>query len=321
MSPLQALVRLVALAMLNFASTAQAVAADGAHAPTAHARLKPVRSTDTGLLLEPALDLSKFTHADFLRFSETVGKDRLNRPWTQPITPLPPHPRADARGLTHAEVKEYMFAARRLFDAGKSAPISDAGLISTQEDVIRRPMFNHIAAFSNATVAVYLLVQSLEDQKEWHYFSIVTDRTVKPPIDYFANLSNDGDEAEFEGHNCYKCHSSGPLAIHPAREDLINDVPLMQAINAHIEEHGLSRFHFPESDPAKDYGEPLKLRACTKCHDTDADRAPLFRVHSHPIRILVDFGYMPPKHAIKPEDLAQLKAWLAEKPAKPAKSE
>jgi len=37
---------------------------------------------------------------------------------------------------------------------------------------------------------------------------------------------------------------------------------------------------------------------------------PLFKVHSHPIRILVDFGYMPPKRRLTPEEIAELKAWL-----------
>jgi hypothetical protein len=37
-------------------------------------------------------------------------------------------------------------------------------------------------------------------------------------------------------------------------------------------------------------------------------------VQSHPIRILVDFGYMPPNRRLKPEEIAELKAWLEKKP-------
>ena len=88
-------------------------------------------------------------------------------------------------------------------------------MISTQEDVIRRPMFNHVAAFSNSVVRVYLLVQKTSTDNRWGYFSIVQDLTTEPPLDYFAEVK--GEEVKFEGTSCYKCHSSGPLAIHPAR--------------------------------------------------------------------------------------------------------
>ena len=59
---------------------------------------------------------------------------------------------------------------------------------------------------------------------------------------------------------------------------------------------------------------PLALEACTECHDSGGDRAPLFKVHAHPIRVLVDYGYMPVKHRLTPEELAELKAWLEAKP-------
>jgi hypothetical protein len=201
---------------------------------------------------------------------------------------------------------------RRLFDEGAAIPISDTGLVSTQEDVIRRPMLNHISAFSNSVARVYLLVQKTSTDKGWGYFSIVQDLTTEPPLDYFADLN--GKEVKFEGATCYKCHSSGPLAIHPARADLVSDAPLAAAISKHIAKQPLSRFHFPQGETLPDYGKPLALEFCTKCHDTDGYRLPLFRVHSHPIRILVDFGYMPPKRRLTPSEVTELKAWLEQKP-------
>jgi hypothetical protein len=270
--------------------------------------IKPAISTNTGLLLEPPLDLSAYTYEQFVVASSTVGPEKIRRPWTSAVTALPLHARADVHGLTEAEVKDYMRQVRRLFDEGKAAPISDVGLISTQEDVIRRPMYNHIAAFANAVARVYLLVQQTSGDTGWAYFSIVQDLTVDPPLGYFAHLK--GAEVKFEGATCYKCHSSGPLAIHPVREDLVSDAPLAAAIGRHIAEGPASRFYFPEGEKIPDYGKPLALKFCTKCHDTDADRAPLFKVHSHPIRILVDFGYMPPKRRLTPEEIAELKAWL-----------
>lgn len=244
--------------------------------------------------------------------SASVGPEKIRRKWTSPVTALPPHATPEAHGLSEPEVKDYMLRARRLFDQGKAVPISDVGLISTQEDVIRRPMYNHIAAFSNGAARVYLLVQKTSTDKRWSYFSIVQDITLDPPVDYFADVSES--DVTFEGLSCYKCHSSGPLAIHPVRADLVSDPLLAAAISRHIAEQPRSVFHFPERERPPDYGKPLALKFCAKCHDTDLDRAPLFKVHSHPIRVLVDFGYMPPKRRLTPGEIAELKAWLDQKP-------
>ena len=274
--------------------------------------IKPAEPTGTGLLLEPPLNLSAFTTEQFVALSSTVGTNRIHKKWTVPVVALPPHARADVHGLTEQEVKDYMLQARRLFDEGSAIPMSDTGLISTQEDVIRRPMLNHISAFSNAVVRVYLLVQKTSIDKGWGYFSIVQDLTLDPPLDYFADLNGKG--ARFEGKSCYKCHSSGPLAIHPARGDLVNDPQLAAAISRHIAKQPLSRFYFPTNEVRPDYGTPLTLEFCTKCHEADGVRQPLFKVHSHPIRVLVDFGYMPPKRRLTPDEIAELKAWLDQKP-------
>jgi len=289
-------------------------AAESSHPPESGkpALIKPAASTDTGLLLEPSLDLSKFSTEEFIALSSSVGLDKICKNWSSAVVALPPHERPGVKGLTEQEVKDYMVQVRRLFKEGAAVPISDVGLISTQEDVIRRPMLNHISAFSNAVARVYLLVQKTSTDKGWGYFSIVQDLTVEPPLDYFADLN--GKEVKFEGATCYKCHSSGPLAIHPARADLVSDAPLAAAISKHIAEQPLSRFHFPEREKPIDYGQPLALKFCTKCHDTDGYRLPLYKVHSHPIRILVDFGYMPPKHRLTPDEIAELKAWLDKKP-------
>lgn len=276
------------------------------------ARLKRVASTGTGLLLELPVDLSKFTREEFDKISSTVGAENIHKKWTNAVTPLPPHARPDVRGLTEQEVKDYMLQARDLFYQGRSVPVSDVGLISTQEDVIRRPMFNHVAAFSNAVADVYLLVQKPVERATWGHFGIVQDRTTKPPTNYFATIG--GSKVKFEAVSCYKCHASGPLAIHPVREDLVHDPALVVAFNQHVEEQPIGRMHYPKHDPAPAYGEPLALKACAKCHDHDAERAPLFKAHSHSIRVLVDYGYMPPKRSLKPGELAELKAWLDAKP-------
>lgn len=280
--------------------------------PASAAALKPVASLSTGLLLEPPVDLSKFTREEFLKISATAGAEKINRPWTTAVVPLAAHSRPGVKGLTEEEVRSYMLKARDLFDQGKAVSVSDVGLISTQEDVIRRPMFNHVSAFFNDVAYVYLLVQKTAESKSWGVFSIVQDRTLDPPLNYFAEVKNDA--VKMEAVSCFKCHANGPLAIHPAREDLVNDPALLRAFNQHIADQPLSRMHYPAHDPAPAYGEPLALKACTKCHAADADRAPLFKTQSHSIRVLTDYGHMPPNRSLNASELAELKAWLKAKP-------
>ena len=288
-----------------------AIAARAAEDSESAALIKPPKPTNTGLLLEPPLDLSYYSPAQFNDQSMSIGAHRIHKKWTSPVLTLPPHKRASVQGLTELEVKEYMAEVRRMFKDGEANPISDVGLISTQEDVIRKPMLNHIAAFSNEVARVYLLVQKQSNETNWGYFSIVQDLTLDPPLDYFADVTK---EIKFQGASCYKCHSSGPLAIHPAREDLVSDPQLAAALTKHIAKQPLSRFYFPPKEKKIDYGEPLTLDFCAKCHDAeDGTRMPLYRVHSHPIRILVDFGYMPPKHPLTPAQIAELKNWLEQK--------
>ena len=274
--------------------------------------IAPAVSTGTGLLLEPALTLPEFTREKFEAAMATIGPERIHKPWTNPVVTLPPHPRADVKGLTHDEVKAYMMAVKGMFERGEAVPTSEVGLISTQEDVIRRPMLNHIAAFSNATVRAYLLVQKTASDKSWAYFSIVQDLTVSPVLDYFAEVKKTG--PKFEGTSCYKCHSSGPLAIHPAREDLVLDPKLAAAIGRHIAEQPRSTFYFPGDSPKPATGRPLTLKFCARCHSEDGDRDRLYQLQSHSIRVLVDFGYMPPNRRLKAEEIAELKAWLEHKP-------
>ena len=79
--------------------------------------IPPAASLGTGLLLEPPLDLSAYTREQFIAQSSTVGTNRIGKAWTKPVLPLPPHPRPGVKGLTEAEVKEYMLAAREAFEA------------------------------------------------------------------------------------------------------------------------------------------------------------------------------------------------------------
>lgn len=283
----------------------------GADSPS-DARIAPARSLGTGLLLEPPLDLSAFTRERFETMASTVGAHRIRRPWSNAVVAWPRHSRPGARGLTLGEVREYMGQARAAFDRGDAVPVSDVGLISTQEDVIRQPMLNHIAAFSNDVARVYLLVQKTASDKAWSYYSIVQDLTVTPALDYFAELTAKG--PKFEAASCIKCHASGPLAIHPAREDLVLDARLAAALSHHIAGQPRSRMFFPEHEKVPENGLPLELKFCSRCHAPDGDRAPLHQLQSHSIRVLVDFGYMPPNRRLTDTEVAELKDWLERRP-------
>lgn len=275
--------------------------------------IPPAVSLDTGLLLQPVLTLPDFTYDKFVAAMNTVGPEKIHKDWSSPVVTLPTHPRVNAKGLTHDEVKAYMKEAKRLFDEGKANPVSDVGLISTQEDVIRQPMLNHVAAFSNDVVRAYLLVQRTASDHGWSYYSIVQDLTADPIIHYFAELKKDG--PELQATSCYKCHSSGPLAIHPARGDLVLDAKLLAAVDKHIAEQPRSEFYFPPDNPKPPTGEELTMKFCARCHnDDDGGRAALFQLQSHAIRVMVDFGYMPPNRRLKPDEVAELKAFLAHKP-------
>jgi mono/diheme cytochrome c family protein len=54
----------------------------------------------------------------------------------------------------------------------------------------------------------------------------------------------------------------------------------------------------------------VRSKACARCHSDDGDRGPLYRENSHPIRVMVDFGYMPPNRRLRPEEAAELEKWL-----------
>ena len=301
------------LAIVLFASTAlgqtsdEPVDKDANVTPNA-----PVISRGTGLLRQPPLSLSDFTHAQFVAAMDTVAHQAVHKAWTTPVVPLPLLSHPHETGLDHEQVMAYMTEARRLFEAGQASPVSDVGLISSQEDVVRQPMLNTIAAFSNREVRAYILVQKMRSSSEWASFSIVQDLTVRPARDYYARFKEAG--PKFLGRSCYACHASGPLAIRPARPDLVSDPQLAAAISHFIAEQPRSEPFFPDTAPRPPTGSPLTLPFCARCHVEGGQRDRLYQIQSHPIRVLVDFGYMPPNRHLSPAEVSQLKAWLDHDP-------
>ena len=105
------------LVLLLLVVSAPVRAADTAE-PATDKSLKliaPAVSTGTGLLLEPALILPDFSRERFETAMATVGPEKIHKQWTSPVVTLPPHPRAEVKGLTQDEVKDYMLAVKGLF--------------------------------------------------------------------------------------------------------------------------------------------------------------------------------------------------------------
>lgn len=294
-----------ALAVWSFAGCCLPISA-AAEPATPPAAAVPEKGPD--LLLRPRVDLSWMTPESFAVSSGLVGPEKIRRPWTAAVKPLPPHDRSDVRGLTRDEVHRYMLEARRLFDAGEAIPVSDVGSVSTEDGPVRRPTFNHVSVFANDVTTVYLLVQRESGDRHWHSFSIVQDKTTDPPSDHYGRI--EGTRIIDKGARCYRCHSSGPLAIHPARPDLVSDPRLAEAINDHIKSQPRSRFVFTADDPEFHLGRPIALAACVECHGPDGERGPLHAFHEHPIRVLVSNGFMPPDRRLTAAEAAELKRWL-----------
>src|SRR5690606_2455360 len=78
----------------------------------------------------------------------------------------------------------------------------------------------------------------------------------------------------------------------------------------YIADQPRSEFYFPPNSPMPKQGKVLTLDACAACHSEDGWRGPLYQVHSHSIRVLVDFGHMPPDERLSAGEIAVLKAWL-----------
>ncbi len=259
----------------------------------------------------PSLDLSWFTRADFEKAIATVGTNKLRPSAGQVIGSLPPHDPVRAGGLTEEELSGYMRKASQLFEAGEAVPVADVSLDSTLDAHVREPMLNYVSLFTNNAVDVYLLVQKPLKQAKWNHYSIVRDKTITPPIAYYADVL--ADKIQFKGAECFACHASGPRIIRPFRPDLLSDADQARRINDYIADREVPALHFPKDEPRVEYGEALTMKRCTKCHSTSGDREPLYRVHGPSIRALVEYGHMPPKGSLAPEEITQLEAWLASK--------
>lgn len=255
-----------------------------------------------------ALDLSGFSRADFELALATVGTNKLKPLAKDVIRSLPLGHKPREGGIPEAFLASYMQTARRLFETGEAVPVADVSLDSSLDAGVRQPMLNYVSMFSNSSVNVFLLVQKPLSQHEWKYYSIVEDKSVSPSVAYYGDVLPD--RIDFKGAECFACHASGPRVIRPFREDLISDVVQANVINEYIMGHDSPMMNFPSGELRVEYGAPLTLKRCAKCHSESGERSPLYRVHAPSIRALVDHGYMPPKGTLSTEEAVELLKWI-----------
>ena len=82
------------------------------------------------------------------------------------------------------------------------------------------------------------------------------------------------------------------------------------AVGRHLTEQPRLEFLFPADSPKPPTPELLTFNFCAPCQSEDGARARRHEPQSHPIRVMVDFGYVPPNRSLKPEEVPRLKAWL-----------
>jgi hypothetical protein len=259
----------------------------------------------------PALDLSAFTRAEFEKAIATVGTNKLRPSVGTVLGSLPPSIPSRSGGLTDEEISGYMRTASQRFEVGEAVSVADVSLDSSLDAHVRQPMLNYVSLFTNNAVDVYLLVQKPLNQAKWNHYSIVRDKTVTPHIAYYADVLPD--KIHFKGAECFACHAAGPRIIRPFRPDLLSDADQARRINDYITDQEVPPLHFPADEPRMEYGMALTMKRCVKCHSDSGDRGPLYRVHGPSIRALVEYGHMPPKGTLAPEELTQLEEWLASK--------
>ncbi len=266
------------------------------------------------IALKPALTSARVHAEKFEWETATVGAEKIHKPWKSPVVALLPHPRADARGLTPDEAKDLHGAGEADVQRGEAVPVSDVGLISTQEDVIRRPDAQpHAAVLQCGGPGLFLLVQRTVTDKDWALLLHRAGSDRRAALDYFAEVKPSG--PKFEGTSCQGVMLSGPLAIHlGAQGSGTRRAQLAAAVSQHIAEQPRSVFAFPEDSPKPPTGELLRLKFCARCHSEDGDRAYALSgaVTPDPCDGGLRLHGAPATVVWTPEEIEQLKARLAQ---------
>ncbi len=179
------------------------------------------------------------------------------------------------------------------------------------------PVINRIRMEKQGVNDIWIMQQSHSGaglpHPAWDKLAIVVNQEQKTARFYQlapGALSWSGREKELPFKvACYLCHANGPRAIRPNFASSTHPLGLkerliIKAWNRRIRSYGALLPHEETKAPEKKFAarhaylnEPLRLKACVKCHSEKAGRSDLRRQHFMPIRFLVENKLMPPSGA------------------------
>jgi len=173
--------------------------------------------------------------------------------------------------------------------------------------VLGEPQIHSVHGFRNESFDVWFLLTKTF-RGSWDQWALVQDKRGKPNrASFFHYEKGEAVRANAAG-DCYRCHSNGPRALDPARQDLVNGREYLEEVNDYCRSLVGIATDFDGQRP--DFGPELAVAACTSCHATGADRGPLHRIQAHAIRAAVARGRMPPDEPLSREGGLELERWL-----------
>lgn len=212
--------------------------------------------------------------------------------------------------------------------------------------VLGGPVFNKIRWFQSNDKDIWMMNQSHHflangevkptDPSLWDRLAIVIDKTKRPHRARFYQLEpgplewrEDLKEVPFKVA-CFMCHNNGPRAIRPNYDSPLNPTRFKESIkitywNMRMRFYGrvLPDQVHDEKDPSlavpfrfqsRYENEPLKVKACSRCHNDseESSRGFLSRQQMPTIRFMLESGQMPPAgKSLTSEEKQQLEKFLA----------
>lgn len=177
--------------------------------------------------------------------------------------------------------------------------------------VLGEPQIHSVHGFRNEHFDVWFLL-SKTFSGPWEQWAIVQDKRIEPNVASFFHFAKGRPIASRVATDCSRCHTNGPRALHPGRQDLVTGGEYLAEVNDYCA--SLVGVQADFGGPRPDFGPELAVADCTGCHATGADRGPLHRVQSHAIRAAIARGRMPPDGPLSREGAIAIERWLENKP-------
>jgi len=173
--------------------------------------------------------------------------------------------------------------------------------------VLGEPQIHSVHGFRNDSFDVWFLLTKTF-AGAWDQWALVQDKRVTPPLASFFHYEQGKPVLSNVKSDCYRCHSNGPRALDPGRQDLVSGWEYVDEVNDYC--RSLVGVQADFDGPKPEFGPELAVADCTGCHATGADRGPLHRIQAHAIRAAIARGRMPPDGRISHEGSIALERWL-----------